>query len=576
MKFPSECITAPVFQNASSPYCPPSALLEAGLRLDGTAGSSFSCTASRRLDARFSCGIHRYPEAARFERLLASRYGVDPDQVIATAGADEALDRVCRALLATENNVILTSPTFEMIERYARLTGAQIRSVPWEQGDLPLEAILRAVDTTTAAIVIVSPNNPTGAVASLQSMQDLAAGAPTALLVLDGAYAEFADQDISADALRLGSVLLIRTLSKAWGLASLRVGYAIGPEPVINAMRSCGSPYAVSGPSLAIAQERLETAGIEMCRVLARVRLERRALIRIVRRAGGQPLPSQANFVFARFPNASWLYRGLAVLGISVRSFPNRPGLENALRITCPGNRADFRALVSALNVLTAPQALLFDLDGVLADVSRSYRQAIAATVCSFGAAISIEEIALAKQDLLANNDWLVTLELLKRKGIFASLSEVKDRFERYYQGEEPQTGLWQNEQALMTPSQLRALAIRLPIAIVTGRPRQDAERFLRHTELQASVSALICMEDGPPKPSPAPVLLALQRLAVQRAWLAGDTVDDMTAARRAGVLPIGILAPAQPQPEQIRHKLLAAGACCVLTDPSDIGGLLP
>ena len=175
-----------------------------------------------------------------------------------------------------------------------------------------------------------------------------------------------------------------------------------------------------------------------------------------------------------------------------------------------------------------------------------------------------------------ANNDWIVSQRLLSHRGIETSLAEVTQRFEQIYQGDSRTPGLHQTERMIPSFSLLSELCQRLPSAIVTGRPRKDAEAFLTRFGLKELFSAVIVMEDAPLKPNPAPVKLALSRLNVKRAWMIGDTVDDVRAARQSAVIPLGVSAPADPAPNRARSQLLAAGAARVLVDLDDLLELLP
>src|SRR5581483_5290507 len=130
------------------------------------------------------------------------------------------------------------------------------------------------VTLQTAAIVVCSPNNPTGAVATAQDLERLAEGAPGRLLMVDLAYTEFADEDLTQAALRLPSAVVFRTLSKAWGLAGLRVGYAAGHARLIGWMRSAGAPYAISSVSIALAEARLQHGEARMKKFVKTVRGE--------------------------------------------------------------------------------------------------------------------------------------------------------------------------------------------------------------------------------------------------------------------------------------------------------------
>jgi phosphoglycolate phosphatase-like HAD superfamily hydrolase len=110
-------------------------------------------------------------------------------------------------------------------------------------------------------------------------------------------------------------------------------------------------------------------------------------------------------------------------------------------------------------------------------------------------------------------------------------------------------------------------------LAVVTGRPRSDAEEFLDRFDLMEGISALITRNEAPLKPDPAPVRLALEALAVKRAWMLGDTPDDIIAARRAGVVPIGVVAPGD-DPTRVRKTL--RNAARVLDKITDIEEMLP
>ncbi|HZO15264.1 MAG TPA: aminotransferase class I/II-fold pyridoxal phosphate-dependent enzyme [Polyangiaceae bacterium] len=479
-----------------------------------------------KLDAGESAGEHaKYPNASALEAYLAERYGIARDQVVVTAGADDALDRSCRAFLGPEREIIMPVPTFEMLGRYARIAGGIVREVSWPGGAYPVDAVLRAVNEETSIIAVVSPNNPTGAVACAEDLERLSRAAPQALLLVDLAYVEFADEDLTQAALALPNALATRTLSKAWGLAGLRVGYALGSASIVEWLRRVGNPYAVAAPSLATARRCLESGEAAMRGRVAAVRRERGELARLLERLGFEATASQANFVYARSPKAPWLRDGLAGLGIGVRLIG-----DDAVRITCPGDAEPFARLAMGIESALAPQAILFDMDGVLADVSGSYRRAIVETAASFGVAVSAGDVARAKAAGDANNDWLLTQRLLSERGVQAPLSEIIARFEAIYAEHAA-------SERLIPP---RALLDRLgvPFGVVTGRPRAQAERFLQTWGI--APRALVCMEDAPPKPDPKPVRLALEQLGVERAWLVGDTPDDVRAARACGVVPIG------------------------------------
>jgi histidinol-phosphate aminotransferase len=516
--------------------------------------------------------LRRYPDAGPLEAALAREWGLKPNQVLVTAGADDALERVCRALLGPGRSLVLPSPSFEMLARYAEQTGAEVRRLSWPGGEFPRAEVLSHADASTSLVAVVSPNNPTGAVASADDLRALSEALPGALILLDAAYAEFAAEDLTRAALALPNALVTRTFSKAWGLAGLRVGYAMGSAEAVGWLRSIGLPYPVAAPSLELARGWLERGRARTAATVTQVRSERGRLTSALREGGLEVPSSEANFVLARGPRATWLAEGLAALGIRARTWSRRPELRSATRISCPAREEACLRTLEAIRAALQPRAILFDMDGVLVDVSGSYRSAIVATAASYGVTLDARAIAEAKAAGDANDDWSLTQRLLGARGVQADLSEVTERFEAFYQGAPGRPGLWENERALVTRGFLEGLG--LPLGVVTGRPRADALRFLEREGLQDCFQVVIAREDAPAlKPNPAPVRRALAALGVERAWLIGDTPDDLKAARAADVIGLGVVAPGDAA--GAAQALSRAGAARVLTELTDLGGLL-
>jgi histidinol-phosphate aminotransferase len=520
--------------------------------------------------------VNRYPTQDRLERVLADRLGVDPASVVATCGADDALERTVRVACWPGRRAVLTTPSYGMIRRFAVIAGAEVATVPWWRGDYPLAEVLAAAGGGPGLVAVVTPNNPTGAVISAADLDRLATVLDRSIILVDQAYVDFTgrENDLLEVALGHPNVVMVRTLSKAWGAAGLRVGYAVADPRVADWLRRIGLPFPVSTPSAALALSVLEDGGPERERI-ERILDERGRLIELLQRFGAEPLPSEGSFVLARFEQARLVWRGLAAFGIAVRAFPGRDELDGWLRFTLPGDEAAFDRLCRGLEAVLDPEALLFDLDGVLADVSGSYREAIRRTAESYGVELSADDIAQAKAAGDANNDWRLTERLLRKRGVEVSLDEVTARFEAFYQGTDDEPGLHTTETLTVPRELLERLAGQRPLGIVTGRPAADAERFLTRHEIRDLFAVVVTMEDGPPKPDPAPVRRALERLGVGRAWLVGDTVDDVRAARRAGVMPVGVPAPAD-DPATAAAALEHAGAAAVLPNTPSIMEVLP
>ena len=520
--------------------------------------------------------LRRYPDVSELTALLAAQWKVAAGRVLVTAGADEAIDRIFRAFLTRGRTLLLPEPSFEMLDRYAALADGELVRVPWPDAAFPTDEFLERVDARTAVIAIVSPNNPTGGVATLADVRRLAVQAHEALILLDHAYVEYADDDLTAAVLDLPNVVVTRTLSKAWGLAGCRVGYAIGSPDVIAVLHAAGGPYPVAAPSISLAVHQLERGRPLLAAHVARVREERAALTRQLQSLRLSPRDSQANFVFVDCgTRASFCAAALAALGVLVREFRDRPGLETALRITLPGEPAAFERLTTALDTVLAPQAIIFDLDGVLADVRESQRAAMIATATAFGVTITMGDIEKALRAGDAANDWVVTQRLIAAAGVQASLETITSRYQALYLGVDGSTGLREWERAIVPGQVLERLAKRLPLAIVTGRPRDEARWFLERAGFANLYRAVVCMEDAPRKPDPAPVRLALARLGVQRAWMVGNTPDDIRAASGASVVPLGVVAPGDDL-AATSTALTDAGAASVIAHVTDLEELLP
>lgn len=354
---------------ALSPYTTPTTGAAIDLFLDANEGPGGCVDVARLAAALPSDTTRRYAGPIALEQQLAAFLGLSPARVLVTAGGDEAIDRTCRTFLAAGRELILPTPTFEMIGRYAQQAGATVITTPWSPGPYPIDRALELVSPRTAMIAVVSPNNPTGSVASATDLRRLADAAPNAILLVDLAYAEFADEDLTRAALELPNAVVIRTFSKAYGLAGLRVGYALGSEKVIGSLRAHGSPFPVSTLSLAVAAEALRRSADYLPGVVAQVRAERSELTGLLRELGGNPLPSQGNFVLAEFADADWVWRALASLGIGVRRYKPGVGLDRSLRITCPGDATSLTRLTNGLRQAMRPGSIVVaadDLDAPL------------------------------------------------------------------------------------------------------------------------------------------------------------------------------------------------------------------
>ena len=221
--------------------------------------------------------------------------------------------------------------------------------------------------------------------------------------------------------------------------------------------------------------------------------------------------------------------------------------------------------------------AILFDLDGVLVDVSQSYRYAIKKTAEFFtGKEIQFSEIQEMKNSGGYNNDWECTHALISVSDVDVYLWEVIDKFQEYYLGTNFD-GFIKNETWLLKQRNLERLFNRYRLGIVTGRPGNEAQFAMERFGKQGYFEVIITLDDTPPgkgKPEPFGIIEAMKKLNADSAVYVGDTIDDMKAATAAGVIAIGILTDNSRDQKQI-DLLKSNGAQMVLEDVNELVKIL-
>ena len=290
---------------------------------------------------RASLELNRYPDggAYRLRHALAERHAVRFEEVTVCAGADAVIGYVALTTLEPGDEVVTGWPSFPSYVIDPLKLGATPVRVPLRDHRLDLDAMVDAITPRTKLVFVAAPNNPTGTTNSRSELDAyFDAVPPHVLTVVDQAYFEYIEDPEYPDAIdeyaKAGQrVLVLRTFSKIYGLAGLRVGYGIGPEEVITAIGKVRRAFDVtsSGQEAALASlgEREEIARRRTANREARV-----ILAETLRRAGLEPVePAVANFVFAEVGDAAALNDALLRRGVIVR--PMGPfGAANALRIT--------------------------------------------------------------------------------------------------------------------------------------------------------------------------------------------------------------------------------------------------
>ena len=297
--------------------------------------------AAREALERATPELNRYPDGGAYElhRALAERHDVDPSWIAVGAGADGCIDMVSQAVLDPGDEVVCGWPSFPSYVIYGAKQGAFVRRVPLADHRYDLGALLDGVTERTKLVYICHPNNPTGTTSTREELDAYFLSVPAHVLtIVDQAYFEYIDRPGYDDAveryLKEGRrVVVLRTFSKIYGLAGLRVGYAVAQPEVCAAMAKVRRPFDVTTSAQVAALASLDDdAELELRRTLNAEGLVR--LESILREAGMSPVPSVGNFVYADTgADATVLYERLLREGVIVRPLAGF-GAPTAIRVS--------------------------------------------------------------------------------------------------------------------------------------------------------------------------------------------------------------------------------------------------
>lgn len=308
-------------------------------------------------------GLNRYPEARPGEltQLLAQHYGVTAEQLFVTRGTSEAIDLLIRCFCRPGvDEIVICPPTFGMYEVYANIQNAGIVEIPLDAEKafaLPVDAIVAAWRATSRLVFVTTPNNPTGHSLDIDDIRSLTESlAGRGIVVIDAAYVEFADPDAIMALLRYDNVVILRTMSKAYGLAGARCGSLIGDPRIIELVGKVMPPYALPTPSnesalAALANESFIVMPERIQTLCAQRDAMAEALdgLQCVRRVW----PSEANFLLVEFIDPAAILRVAESAGYLLRDFSQQATTRNCLRITI-GDENDNQALLQAIRQVTA------------------------------------------------------------------------------------------------------------------------------------------------------------------------------------------------------------------------------
>lgn len=548
------------------------------IKLDaGENQMGFSPKVLKALSAQGLFNFYPDPEYKELRQALANYAKVSVENIMVGSGSDELLDLLFRLVLEEGDEIINCPPTFGMYPVLTKLNKGQVVSVPRKENfALDIDGIKNAIDERVKIIVVCSPNNPTGTVSFEKEIVDLLKTGK--LVIVDEAYFEFFSKTVVPLVAKYSNLIVLRTLSKWAGLAGLRLGYGVMDPFFVRQLLKIKPPYNVNLAASIAGVAALEDK--EWGRqTIATITKERKRLSATLSKIDNCTVfPSAANLLYIRVKkDFNKLKDILTKKEIAVRYYD----IDQAVRLSI-GTKTQNDKVLDAFREFSSQQydGIIFDMDGVLVDVTNSYRLAIKKTVETVLAKqyglkviVTMVDIDAMKKIPGFNNDWDLSFALIKllAKGIKLNdfsrntraldrkikssqeYQSIKDIFQSFYLGQKlfeeiykrkPPVlftqGLIANETLLLDLTILQSLSNSYKLGIATSRPRFEALFALRNLGITPGLieeSNIIAQEDVPrEKPFPDPLLAAQERLKSTSPVYVGDSVNDLLAARSASM----------------------------------------
>jgi histidinol-phosphate aminotransferase len=281
--------------------------------------------------------FNRYPDsnASRLRQAIGKYCNVSPDQIIVGSGSDELIGMLITAFLDKDDAVVYPTPSFSMYRYFTLIAGGKPVEVPLgKQFQYDLDIYTPVICKYNPKVLFLcSPNNPTGNVLEPDRAKDIIQSFP-GVVVVDEAYVEFTNKTILDYVSEYPNLVVLRTFSKAFGLAGLRIGYCVSNSSLINQIRKVKPPYNISSFSQRVATLTLENIDMIKGR-LREIIKQREFLFEALKEISSiKVYPSEANFFLIQVKDGNSIWRKLLDRGFMVRNFTDHPYLENCLRIT--------------------------------------------------------------------------------------------------------------------------------------------------------------------------------------------------------------------------------------------------
>lgn len=522
--------------------------------------------AIRNLDTR---NINYYPLYGEITEKLAEFTGFKSENIKVTNGADEAIYSIVQTYLDADDKLLMVKPSFAMPMIYANIVGAKVEKVNYEtRWEFPIEAFVKKLaDKRVKVVYIATPNSPTGECISFEDLEKILDNSKDKAVLIDETYGNYCNSNYKELVRKYDNAFVVKSFSKDFALAGLRLGYIITNENNIKHLKAVVSPFSVN--SIAA---KAGVAALEDYSYFENIKLEieksKNILTEGFEKIGAAVYPSKTNFLCVDFgAKSDFIQKKLENQKIVIKRF--KDSFDNVMfRITAP--KPD--DAVEVIKALEPKDTIVFDMDGVLIDASKSYRIAIMKTFEFFaGKEVPAEKVQEAKNLGGLNNDWDLTEYLLNNENIYPDKEYMIDKFQEFYWDEGK--GLINNEDLLIDNDFLKKLSEKYNLAIFTGRPYLEAEFALHKNEIFDYFYPVITMDDLPldrQKPDTLGLETIKNKIITDKIYYIGDTIDDVKVAKNFNAISVGVLPP-QDKSESLSESLKSHGAIIILDNVNEL-----
>lgn len=492
--------------------------------------------------------VSAYPEYGQLLTKLSGYYSIPPQSISLTNGSDEALLVTALTFIEPGGNdiAVLSKPCFVVMTHSLKLAGATLREVPTlEDMSFDIAGIESALDSGARLAMFATPENPTGKILEENIILKWCEKYPDTLFVIDEAYGEFANITAVPHVVNTPNLVVLKTFSKAWGMAGLRLGVIFASPQIINYINCVKMPYSVNSAAVYTASRLLDRSEEVLSAAAATMRRKE---------ALQDKLTSRGYRLVAGASNGFLLGLGMAAIefvafarkrGVLVRNRsesvfpgPNKSKTWGYVRVSA-GTEAENQRFLDVLLQFERSFGVLLDLDGTLVDTSESFDRTICELVLHHSESpLGEAELCSLRAEGGYNDDWVATHELIRRRGKDVPIADIVEQASKRYLQLAPEV-----EKLMCAELMLTSLQARHPMFIVTGRPRPEYDPVWS-SKLEPFFRQVYCVDDVPgklPKPSPDYLTHALEEHEIHAGIYVGNSVDDMQAARAAGLYAIGV-----------------------------------